>query len=113
MYRAATLAFRSHVLGTQPPADKVTEALLRGVVSPATVVGKAPLASTAVVDAIVGLAGQSAAASLIRMSPTNVVLIGHASVKIPVRVVTASDGSAWVGEGMPIPAARLEVPGRN
>jgi hypothetical protein len=66
------------------------------------------LAGDAVADAVVGLAGPSASAELIRRG-LRVSLAGLGSVTIPGRIITPDDAGSFVGEGSPIEVRELTL----
>jgi hypothetical protein len=115
LFRACTAAFvasvnkRSALDLTRD--DLPVNTLLRAASNPATLGTSSlagALAATAVDDTIVGLAGPSAAAELIRRG-LRVDLSGHAAVQVPGRIVDPADAGAFVAEGAPIPAAMLPI----
>jgi hypothetical protein len=63
------------------------------------------LAASAVEDAIVGLAGPSAAAAIIAMG-TRIDFEGRASVTVPTAVVSATDTGGFIAEGAPVPVKK-------
>ena len=109
LFKAASIALRAAASGSyeDDPSDRVTPVLFKAATTP-TALADSPLASIAVADAIVGLAGQSAMARLIARS-MRLNLIGHEGITIPLRIVAAADAGAWIAEGAPIPAARLDL----
>ena len=123
LFRAAAVRVIAHqrnvspdeILKEQYADDRVTPWVIRAATSPATVgtAGSAwagALAVNAVSDAIVGLAGPSAAASLIAMG-LRISLSGRRAIQVPARLVTAADAGTFTAEGDPIAVKSLNVLG--
>src|SRR5262249_1457730 len=67
-----------------------------------------PLASTAVVDAIIDLGGVSAAASLFALAERRV-FQGRATISVPSAVVTAADSGGFIAENAPVPVRKRSL----
>jgi Phage capsid family len=111
LYRAGAAFVRSHLTRESPERcarelfgnDPVTELVLRGASAPATTgspTWAGALAAAVVDDSILAIASVSAAAALIQRG-MRVEFGGFASIKIPGRLLDASDAGRWVSEGMP------------
>jgi Phage capsid family len=68
------------------------------------------LAATAVEDAIVGLAGPSAAGSIMAMG-TRLDFQGRASISVPSAIISGTDAGGFIAEGAPIPVRKRSVSG--
>jgi hypothetical protein len=109
LFRAATASFIGKVLKRHPldviGDDRSVDLLLRAASNPASLTGSgwaANLAGSSVADVVVGLSPLSAAADLIGRG-LRVNFDSYASIIVPGRVVTSTDGGGFVGEGAPIP----------
>ena len=121
LFRAATAAVVARLDGTTPdeiirsawPDDRVSRLVTRAATLPATI-GTAnwagALATSAVSDAIVGLAPASAGAELIRRG-LRVSLDGVGSITVPRRLMLAADAGSFVAEGSPLQVRSLNVTG--
>jgi hypothetical protein len=95
------------------PDDQVTPVVLRAASNPATLATSSwagALATQAVSDAVISLAGPSAAATLAR-NGLRVSLDGYGSLLIPRRVTVATDAGNFLGEASPIPVRQLDFSG--
>src|SRR5262245_8967203 len=113
LFRAAAAAVRAHVAGvskekavrTMFGTDIPTDIVLRGAAAPATTTTPPwaqQIAALAIDDSIMAITSLSAGAGLIeRGMKAN--MSGVMSLRIPGRIVDASDAGAWVGEGQPVP----------
>jgi len=115
--RAGALAVRAFVnersvreeIAEHNPGDRTLETVLKAASSPSSMgTYGATLGQTLVQEFLVGLAGQSAFAS-VRQEGLDLPLQGYASQKLPARIVTAADSGSWVAEAAPIPSIRLDV----
>jgi len=112
LYRAGAACVRAHVTGTSPEiaarglfgSDLITGTVLRSATSQATLGTPAwagALGQAAVDDSIQAIATLSAGAALIQRG-MKIDFAGRASIRIPGRVLDASDAGQWTGEGKPI-----------
>jgi Phage capsid family len=93
--------------------DEPATELYRAAVNPMAIGGGGTanqLAATAVEDAVVGLAGPSAAASIIEIG-TRVGFEGRASISLPTSVISATDAGGFIAEGSPIPVRKRSITG--
>jgi hypothetical protein len=119
LYRAAT----AHVLASYRdtsadsiirstwPDDQVSGLITRAASVPADTATSGwagVVAGDAVADAVVGLAGPSAGAELIRRG-LRVSLAGIGSITIPGRIIVAADAGSFVAEGAPIQVRELTL----
>jgi hypothetical protein len=113
LYRAAACHLRAHVERSTPEVaarqlfkgDPVTDIILRAASPPATITGSGwadALAATSIQDLVMQIASVSAAAALIQRG-MQLDFTGFASIKVPGRLVDASDAGTWVVEGAPAP----------
>ena len=111
LYRAAVCHLRAHFSNGAPERvakslfvdDQVTPLVLKAASAPATTTNStwaAALAAQAVDDSVMAISTSSAAAGLISRG-LKVNFNGHASIRIPGRLVDAADAGSWVGEGQP------------
>ena len=111
LYRAAAAHMRAVIERTTPHSaaralfgnDPVTDVVLRAASSPATTTGAtwaSALATTAVDDSVMAITSLSAAAGLIQRG-TKLDFAGHATIKVPGRLVDANDAGSWVAEDQP------------
>jgi hypothetical protein len=99
------------VIRNEFPGDQVAGLVTRTATTPATIgmSGWADVvAGDAVADAVVGLAGPSAAAELIRRG-LRLNLAGVGSITLPGRIILAADAGSFVGEGDPIQVRELTL----
>jgi hypothetical protein len=113
LFRGAAAHLRGHVEKTSPEfaarqmyrGDPVTDVVLRAASSPATVTGSGwadALAAQSIQDLILQIASVSAAAGLIQRG-VQLDFGSYAQIKIPGRLVDATDAGMWVSEGSPAP----------
>src|SRR5262249_50330583 len=116
--RALAAHFLAYANGRQLVAEFVrddlpVQLLLRSAVVPATTSTTgwaAELAATAVADVISAIASVSAGAALINLG-LQVSFDSAAAVRVPSRVVQASDAGGWTGEGLPLRVRRMDLSG--
>jgi hypothetical protein len=113
LFRAAAVALRARVEGTTPEivarqmfkGDPVTDIITRAASASATITGSGwadALAATSIQDLLMQISSVSAAAALI-LRGLQLDFAGFASIKVPGRLVDASDAGTWVVEGQPAP----------
>lgn len=113
LFRAAAATARAHVTRrgaefeckTLFERDFAALATVKAATSPATLTDPnwaAPLGRNVVSDAVAEMITLSAAADLIARG-LKIDLTGLASVAVPGRIVSATQGGAWCAEGSPIP----------
>jgi hypothetical protein len=111
LYRAGAAHVRSHITRSSPERaakelfgnDTVTDIVLRAASTAATTgtpTWAGALAATAIDDSIMAISSLSAAAGLIARG-MRVEFGGYASIKIPGRILDATDAGIWTAEGMP------------
>jgi hypothetical protein len=116
--RALAAYFLAQVNGRQPVADFIRDdlpvrLLLRSASAPATAATTgwaAELVATAVADVVASIAPVSAGAALIGMG-LQVPFDSATAVRVPGRVVQASDAGGWTGEGLPLRVRRMDLSG--
>jgi hypothetical protein len=111
LIRAAAATLRAHAEATKPQVaaramfgDPVTDIVLRAASTPATLTGTGwadSLAATSIRDLVMEISSVSAAAALI-LRGLQLDFAGFASIKVPGRLVDASDAGQWTVEGAPI-----------
>jgi hypothetical protein len=112
LFRAAAAHLRAHVTRSTPEAiarqmyrgDPVTEVVLRAATSPATTTGSGwadALAALTIEDLVMQIASVSAGAAL--MGRGLKLNFNHfASIRVPGRLVDATDAGAWTPEASPV-----------
>jgi len=112
LFRAAACRLRAHAERSTPEAvakqifkgDKVTDLVLRAATAPATTTGAGwadALAALSIEDFLMQIASVSAAAELIGRGLK--LSVDHfASIRVPGRLVDASDAGTWTAEGLPV-----------
>jgi hypothetical protein len=116
--RALAAHFLAYANGRQSVADFIRDdlparLLLRGATTPATSSTTgwgAELAATAIADVISGIAPVSAGAALIGLG-LQVPFDSAAAIRVPGRVVQASDAGGWTAEGLPLRVRRMDLSG--
>jgi hypothetical protein len=116
--RALAAHFLAYANGRQLVADFIRDdlpvrLLLRSASAPATAATTgwaAELAATAVADLVASIAPVSAGAALIGLG-LQVPFDSAAAVRVPGRVVQASDAGGWTGEGLPLRVRRMDLSG--
>jgi HK97 family phage major capsid protein len=112
LYRAAASHIRAHQLGNANAErvakelfdEPVTQWVIRAASSVATIGSPAwagALAEQAVDDSIMAIASVSAAAGLVQRG-LKIDFARRASIRVPGRIMDATDAGQWVGEGKPI-----------
>jgi HK97 family phage major capsid protein len=112
LYRAAACYVRAHLKDDKPERiakemfgnDVVTELVVRAASAQATIGSPSwagALAQQVVDDSIMAIASLSAAAGLIQRG-MKIDFGRRASIRVPGRVLDASDAGQWVGEGRPV-----------
>jgi HK97 family phage major capsid protein len=112
LYRAGAAYIRSRVAHTLPELcakqmfgdDVVTALVVRAASSTATTSSPSwagAIAQAAVDDSVMAIATLSAAAGLIQRG-MKIDFARRASIRVPGRIVDATDAGQWVGEGKPI-----------
>src|SRR5262249_1154698 len=113
LYRAGASPVRAHVTNRSPERcaeelfgrdDVVTGIVLRAATTMATTTTPSwagVLATQVIDDSIIAVASDSAAAALFQRG-TKVDFGGHASIRLPGRLLDASDAGQWTGEGKPV-----------
>jgi hypothetical protein len=121
LYRAAAAHLRGHVVNEAPErtakvmfdGDIVTDIVVRAASNPARLGDGAwagPLARQAVEDSVQAITSLSAAADLIGRG-LKLEFDGAGTIRVPGRLVDASDAGAWVAEGLPQPVRALRITG--
>jgi len=111
LYRAASAHIRAHLKGGSVERhakemfddDKVTDLVIRAASSAATTTSPtwaSALAQQAVDDSVMAIATLSAAAGLIQRG-MKIDFARRASIRVPGRILDATDAGQWVGEGKP------------
>jgi hypothetical protein len=109
LFRAAAATVKAHALKVTPTIaaakmfdrDAVVDLILRAAADPATMSNSTwagTLAIQAISDTVAAITSQSAAAGLIARG-TKLTFDGAASIKVPGRLLDASDAGSWVAEG--------------
>jgi hypothetical protein len=91
--------------------DTVTDLVLRSATSPASLTGSGwadALAATSIQDLLMQIASVSAAAALIQRG-LQLDFAGFAQIKVPGRLVDATDAGTWTSEGQPIPVRSQRI----
>jgi hypothetical protein len=112
LYRAGAAHVRSHVTRSAPEAaarslfgkDVVTDVVLKAASTQATIgipSWAGALGQAAVDDSVMAIATTSAAAGLIQRG-MKIDFAERASIRLPGRILDATDAGQWVGEGRPI-----------
>jgi hypothetical protein len=112
IYRAAAAHVRAHMLKSTPESvarelfghDVVTAEILRSATTQATVGTPSwagAIGQTAVDDSVMAIATTSAAAGLIERG-MKIPFDRRASIRVPGRLMDATDAGSWVGEGKPM-----------
>jgi HK97 family phage major capsid protein len=111
LYRAASAHIRAHLKGDSVErhakemfGDPVTDLVIRAASSAATTTSPSwasALAQQVVDDSIMAIATLSAAAGLISRG-MKIDFARRASIRVPGRILDATDAGQWVGEGKPI-----------
>jgi hypothetical protein len=121
LFRSAAATLRARVDRANPEAvartmfsgDPVTGILTRAATTPATITGTGwadALAATSIQDLLMQIASVSAAAALIGRG-LQLDFAGYASIKVPGRLVDASDAGSWVIEDQPAPVRSQRITG--
>src|SRR5262249_45715705 len=118
--RALAAHFLAYANGRQSVADFIRDdlpvrLLLRSASARATAARTgwaAGLAATAVADVVASIAPVSAGAALIGLG-LQVPFDSAAAVRVPGRVLQASDAGGWTGEGLPLRVRRMDLSGHQ
>jgi hypothetical protein len=113
LFRAAACHLRAHAEKTTPAAitrqmfkgDVVTDLVIRAASSPASLTGAGwadALAALSIEDLVMQIASVSAAAALVQRG-LKLSFDHFASIRVPGRLLDATDAGQWVVEGAPSP----------